>query len=120
MPFMKKHEYAGSLGILDSEVGLATKVKTALQTDAATDGNSKIIAAGTLYTNPDNANDIGVWLEDVDLTDDAKLPAAVVVAGRLKRDRVAAEVVAKEEAFQKQGLYIVPAAKPAGSDTDHK
>lgn len=110
MPFMKKHEYSGSLGILDSEAGLATKVKTALQADAATDGARKIIAAGTLYTNPDNAKDVGVWLEDTDLTDDEKRPAPVVVAGRLKRDRVSAEVIAKEADLQKQGLFIVPAA----------
>ena len=108
MPFMKKSEYADSLNILESEVGLVTKTRTATQDMAKEDGGRKIVAAGALYTNPDTAADVGVFLMDYDMTESEKYPVAIVVQGRVKRDRVAAEVIAKEADLKGQGLYIVP------------
>ena len=103
----KVKTYGHTMNILDSEVGLVTKTRTATQSMAADVDGRKIIKAGTLYTNPDNANDIGVFFEDYDMTDDAARPVSVVFAGRLRKDRLAAEVAAKEAELKGIGLYLI-------------
>ena len=99
--------YGHAMNILDSEVGLVTKTRTANQSMAADVDGRKIIKAGTLYANPDDEADIGVFFEDYDMTDDAARPVSVVVAGRLRKDRVAAEVAAKESDLKATGLYLI-------------
>lgn len=49
----------------------------------------------------------GVVLEDYDMTADAAYPVAVVVAGRVRADRVSSEALAQKETFAKQGLHLV-------------
>lgn len=41
------------------------------------------------------------------MTDYASKPVSVVVAGRIKKDKVAAAVTAKADDFKTQGLYLV-------------
>lgn len=108
MALMSETRYNESLNILASEVGLVTETHQAEQKDAETVGNHKIIKAGSLWSGrAGTADAIGVVFEDVDMTNDEKRPMAVVVAGRLRADRVAAEVVAKKEDLIKQGLYLI-------------
>lgn len=108
MAFNTVKAYGESESILDSEKGLVTKTRQANQAMAADVEGRKVIKAGSLYTNPDDATDIGVFFEDYDMTDYAGgYPASVVVAGRLKKAKVAAEVTAKADALKAQGLYLV-------------
>lgn len=99
--------YGHTMNILDSEVGLVAKTRTATKSMAADVDGRKVIKAGTLYTNPDDATDVGVVFEDYDMTDDAARPVSVVFAGRLRKDRVAAEVAAKEAELKSVGLYLI-------------
>lgn len=103
----KVKTYEHTMNILDSEVGLVTKTRTANQAMIAEADGRKVIKAGTLYTNPDKNTDIGVFLEDYDMTDDAARPVAIVFAGRLRKDKVAAEVTAKEADLKSIGLYLI-------------
>lgn len=107
MPFNKATTYGESENILDSAVGLVVKTRQAKQSMAKDVDGRKVIKAGSLYTNPDEGTDIGVVFCDYDLTDDADFPIAVVVEGRLKKDKVAAEVTAKEEDLGKLGIRLV-------------
>lgn len=107
MPFNKKTHFGGSLNILESEEGLVTKTREALQSMAKEEDGRKVIKAGALFANPDDATDIGVVFNDYDMTDYEKFPISVVFQGRLRKDRVAAEAVDKKEDFAKQGLYLV-------------
>lgn len=100
MAFNKKTEYGQSLNILESEVGLVLKTREATA-DMATDG---VIKAGSLFTGTD---EIGVVLQDYDMTDYEKYPVSVVFQGRLKADRVASEVTANKADFKAQGLYLI-------------
>lgn len=107
MPFNKVTEIGASENILDSSVGLVVKSRTGKKTMATADGDRKVIKAGTLYTNPDDNTDIGVVLEDVDMTDDDARPIAVVKEGRLKKDKVAAAVKTKESDLKAIGIRLV-------------
>lgn len=107
MAYNKVTTYGDSENIIESEKGLITKTRQANASMATADGDRKVIKAGTLYTNPDDATDIGIFFEDTDMTDYASKPVAVVVAGRVKKDKVAAAVTAKADDLKAQGLYLV-------------
>lgn len=111
MAFMKTEQYE-STNILESEVGLVLKTYTANQTNAETVGTKKIIKAGSVY--PTNATGaIGIVFEDVDMTDDAKRPISVIVAGRVleKRLPVTVDTTAKTE-LEKSGIVFVTTEDP--------
>lgn len=107
MAYNKVTKYGESGNILDSEVGLVTKTRQATKSMATDVEGRKVIKAGTLYTNPDDNTDIGVFFEDTDMTDYEAKPVAVVVAGRLKKDKMASAVTAKASNLKAQGLYLV-------------
>lgn len=112
MAFMKTEQYESTPNILESEVGLVLKTYTADQTNAETVGNKKIIKAGSVY--PTNAaGAIGIVFEDVDMTDDAKRPISVIVAGRVleKRLPVTVDTTAKTE-LEKAGIVFVVTEDP--------
>lgn len=108
MPFMNKTSYGDTGNILASEVGLWLVTEQGLQSDATDVDGCKVIKAGSLWSKTDGEKtDIGVVFEDVDMTHDTKRPISVVKGGRVRADRVAAEVTAKADDFIKQGLYLV-------------
>lgn len=107
MPFNKKTHFGGSLNILESEVGLVTKTREAVQSMAKDEDGRKVIKAGALFANPDDPTDIGVVFNDYDMTDYGKLPISVVFQGRLLKERVSAEAKAKEADFKAKGLYLI-------------
>ena len=112
MAFMKVKQYESTPNILESEVGLVLKTYTAEQTNAATVNDKKIIKAGSVY--PKNATGaIGIVFEDVDMTDDAKRPISVIVAGRVleKRLPVTVDTTAKTE-LQASGIVFVTTEDP--------
>lgn len=112
MAFMKTEQYESTPNILESEVGLVLKTYTADQTNAETVGNKKIIKAGSAYsTNATGA--IGIVFEDVDMTDDAKRPISVIVAGRVleKRLPVTVDTTTKTE-LEKAGIVFVVTEDP--------
>lgn len=107
MAFMKIKQYESTPNILESEVGLVLKTYTADQTNAVTVNDRKIIKAGSVYpTNATGAK--GLVFEDVDMTDDAKRPISVIVAGRVLEDRlpVTVDTTAKTE-LQALGIVFV-------------
>ena len=70
------------------------------------------IKAGSVY--PTNATGaIGIVFEDVDMTDDAKRPISVIVAGRVleKRLPVTVDTTAKTE-LEKSGIVFVTTEDP--------
>lgn len=108
MALMYETRYGESPNILASEVGLVLETHQAEQADAETIDGHKIIKAGTLWSGKVGSTDAyGVVFEDVDMTKDAKRPMSVVVGGRLRADRVSADVLAKKETFKEQGLYLI-------------
>lgn len=107
MAYNKVTTYGESENIIESETGLVTKTRQADASMATADGSRKVIKAGTLYTNPDDETDIGIFLEDTDMTDYTAKPVAVVKAGRIKKDKVASAVTAKADDLKAQGLYLV-------------
>lgn len=112
MAFMKTKQYESTPNIIESEVGLVLKTYTAEQANAETVNDKKIIKAGTVY--PTNATGaIGIVFEDVDITDDAKRPISVIVAGRVleKRLPVAVDSAAKTE-LQASGIVFVDTEDP--------
>lgn len=112
MAFMKTEQFESTPNILESEVGLVLKTYTAEQTKAETVGTKKIIKAGSVYpTNETGA--IGIVFEDVDMTDDAKRPISVIVAGRVLEKRLPAVVdtTAKTE-LEKAGIVFVTTTDP--------
>lgn len=112
MAFMKTEQFESTPNILESEVGLVLKTYTAEQTNAEAVGTKKIIKAGSVY--PKNATDaIGIVFEDVDMTDDAKRPISVIVAGRVLEKRLPAVVdtTAKTE-LEKAGIVFVTTTDP--------
>ena len=48
-----------------------------------------------------------MFLEDYDMTDTDKCPAAVIFQGRLKADKVSTEAKAKKADLAAAGLYLV-------------
>lgn len=112
MAFMKVKQYESTPNILESEVGLVLKTYTAEQANATTVNDKKIIKAGSVYpTNATGAK--GIVFEDVDMTDDAKRPISVIVAGRVLESRlpVAVEATAKKE-LQALGIVFVTTTDP--------
>lgn len=112
MAFMKTEQYESRPNILESEVGLVLKTYTADQKNAETVGTKKIIKSGSVY--PTNATGaIGIVFEDVDMTDDAKRPISVIVAGRVleKRLPVTVDETAKTE-LEKSGIVFVTTEDP--------
>lgn len=107
MAFNKFESYGHTLGILDSEVGLVRKTRTGKKANATDKDGRKVILAGTLFTDPDDATDIGVVFEDYDMTDYDEFPISVVFQGRLREDAVSAEAKAKKSDFAAKGLYLV-------------
>ena len=110
MAFNKTAHYGDSLGILESEVGLVRRTATAKQSAAEADGDRKVIKAGSLFddTAEGGSGILGVVFQDYDMTDYPQgYPISVVVQGRLKADRVAAEVTAKKEDLAAQGLHLI-------------
>ena len=109
MAFMKTKQYESTPNILESEVGLVLKTYTA---DATAVNDKKIIKAGSVYpTNGTGAK--GIVFEDVDMTDDAKRPISVIVAGRVleKRLPVTVDETAKTE-LAAQGIVFVTTTDP--------
>jgi hypothetical protein len=104
MALSKAFTYGESESILDSEVGIVTKTRTATQAMAKDADGRKIIKAGALYTG---TSEFGVFLEDYDMTDTDKCPAAIIFQGRLKADKVSAEANAKKTDLAAAGLYLV-------------
>lgn len=112
MAFMKTKQYESTPNILESEVGLVLKTYTADATNAAAVNDKKIIKAGSVYpTNETGAK--GIVFEDVDMTDDAKRPISVIVAGRVleKRLPVTVDETAKTE-LTAQGIIFVTTTDP--------
>lgn len=105
-----------SPNILESEIGLVTKTRTATQSMAVEIGGKKILKAGTLFTGE---NEQGVVFQDYDMTVDASYPIAVVFQGRLRADRVADEVVAKKSDFAAQGLYLIEPVGASNGTTEN-
>ena len=99
MALNKAFTYGESESILDSEVGIVTKTRTATQAMAKEVDGRKIIKAGALFTGTD---EFGVFLADTD-----KCPVAVIFQGRLKADKVSTEAKAKKADFAAAGLYLV-------------
>lgn len=112
MAFMKTKQYESTPNILESEVGLVLKTYTADATNATAVNDKKIIKAGSVYpTNGTGAK--GIVFEDVDMTDDAKRPISVIVAGRVLEKRLPATVdeTAKTE-LTAQGIVFVTTTDP--------
>lgn len=112
MAFMKTKQYESTPNILESEVGLVLKTYTADATNATAVNGKKIIKAGSVYpTNGTSAK--GIVFEDVDMTDDAKRPISVIVAGRVleKRLPVTVNETAKTE-LTAQGIVFVTTTDP--------
>ena len=107
MAYNKATAYGDSQNILESEVGLVVKTRQATKSMASDAGSKKIIKAGTLYTNPSDGTDIGVFLSDYDMTDYEAVPAAVVFQGRVKKDLLDSAAQAKAADFKAKGLYLV-------------
>lgn len=108
MPFNKVTEYGESESILDSAVGLVVKTRQATQSMATTDDDGrKVLKAGSLYANPDDSSDIGVVFADYDMTDYEACPIAVVVEGRLKKDKLTSEAKAKASELGAIGVRLV-------------
>lgn len=112
MAFMKTKQYESTPNILESEVGLVLKTYTADATNATAVNDKKIIKAGSVYlTNGIDAK--GIVFEDVDMTDDAKRPISVIVAGRVleKRLPVTVDETTKTE-LTAQGIVFVTTTDP--------
>ncbi|RVU97056.1 hypothetical protein EII22_08975 [Coriobacteriales bacterium OH1046] len=107
MAFNKVTGYGESENIVESEIGLVVKTRQAAKSMASDEDGRKVIKAGTLFANPGDPNDIGIFLADTDMTDYDKLPVAVIVAGRVKKDKVASTVTAKAAELKALGLYLV-------------
>lgn len=82
MSFMKTEKFYSGNNILASEIGLVQKTKEGTKAMAVDEDGRKIIKAGTVFPSND-ANAVGIVLEDVDMTDDEKRPISVIIAGRV-------------------------------------
>lgn len=114
MAFMKTKQYESTPNILESEVGLVLKTYTVEQSKATTVNDKKILKAGTLY--PSNGTGVkGIVFEDVDMTDDVKRPASLIVAGRVLEKRLpessSLDATAKKE-LQAMGIVFVTTEDP--------
>lgn len=91
MAFMKTEKLYASNNILASEVGLVLKTKEGTQAMATEEEGHLIIKAGTVFPENDGTAE-GLVFEDVDITDDAKRPISVIIAGRVIEDRLPVSV----------------------------
>lgn len=93
-----------SVNFLESEIGLITKTHQIPASLGVADGKHKVVRAGTLYP-ANNSTAIGVVFTDVDVTDGDAI-GAVMVAGRVLKDRLDAEETAIT-ALAAKGLYFI-------------
>ena len=102
---MAFNEYRGgiqSLNILESEIGLVTKTRTA-NADTCEVGNDGVIRAGSLFTG---VNEYGIVFADYNL-DQTAYPISVIFQGRVRAERVSSAAYAKKSDFAGQGLYLI-------------
>lgn len=102
---MAFNEYRGgiqSLNILESEIGLVTKTRTATASTCEV-GNDGVIRAGSLFTGD---NEYGIVFEDYNL-DETAYPISVIFQGRVRAERVSSDAYAKKSDFAAQGLYLI-------------
>lgn len=101
---MAFNEFRGgvqSLNILESEIGLVTKTRTATA-DSVEIGDDGIIRAGSLFTG---VNEYGIVFEDYSF--DGDYPISVIFQGRVRADRVSSDAYALKSDFTAQGLYLI-------------
>lgn len=79
MAFNKVTAYEADKNFLESEVGLVLKTAQAQKSDATLDS-----ATGRYLLKAGTALGTNIVFETVDMTDDAKRPVSVMVAGRVK------------------------------------
>lgn len=102
---MAFNEYRGgiqTLNILESEIGLVTKTRTATA-DSVEVGEDGIIRAGSLFTG---VNEYGIVFEDYTL-DETAYPISVIFQGRVRAERVSSDAYALKSDFAGQGLYLI-------------
>lgn len=106
MAYMKTTTYTSGVNILASEVGLVLKTFEGTQTMATQVDDKKIIKAGTVVPTND-ASAKGIVFEDVDITDDAKKPISVIIAGRVIKENLPVAVDTNAEtALKASGIYF--------------
>lgn len=106
MAFMKTEKYTSGINILASEVGLVLKTRQATQEMATVDGTKKILKAGTIFPSNDGSAE-GIVFEDVDMTDDAKRPISVIIAGRVIKANLPIEVNPEAKTtLEKSGIHF--------------
>ena len=102
-----------SLNILDSEIGLVTKTRTATADSIEIDLAYPYAKAGSLFTG---VGEYGIVFEDYYLGGETAFPISVIFQGRVRADRVSAAVYAKKSDFAAQGLYLIePVTGATGS-----
>lgn len=103
-----------SLNILESEIGLVTKTRTAVSgaVEISSIGGKSIVKAGSLFTG---TNEYGVVFEDYDITGETAYPISVIFAGRVRADRVSDNVTAKKSDLAAVGLYLITVPAPHGA-----
>lgn len=109
MAFNVFKTYSSGKNILASEVGLVTKTYDVARTASIVttrDDGVKIIPKGTVYPAND-ATAKGIVFEDVIITDDAKRPLSIIVAGRILEANLPAEVAsAAKTALAASGIVF--------------
>ena len=112
MAFSKVTSYESPVNFLESEIGLITKTYTGEQAKAVLDSTTgrKLIKAGTVYPAND-ATAKGIVFETVDMTDDAKAPISLIVAGRIYENRLPATVQTAAKGVLPQ-IVLVQATAP--------
>ncbi len=107
MAFNKVTTYTDSENVVESEVGLVVKTREGTQAMATTEEDRKVIKAGSLFAGG-TGEESGIVLHDYDVTDYADgYPIAVIVAGRVKADKVSTAAAEAKESLAAQGLYLV-------------
>jgi hypothetical protein len=94
MAFNVIKNYTSGKNILASEVGLVLRTVTAERSASyvtTRDDGVKIIPKGTVFP-ANNATAKGLVFEDVIITDDAKRPMSIIVAGRILEANLPATV----------------------------
>ena len=106
MAFNKTEQITSGANILASEVGLVLETFQAEQSMAVADGNKKVLKKGTIVPTND-ASAKGIVFEDVDMTDDAKRPVSIIVAGRVIEANLGVEVnTDAKTALNKSGVVF--------------
>ena len=80
MAFNEKVSVFQSLNILESEIGLVTKTRTAVSgaVETASINSRTVVKAGTLFTGD---SEYGVVFEDYDITGETAYPISVIFQG---------------------------------------